>query len=220
MLASIIIVSLKGMFRQFSHLPKYFRQSHSDALVWAVTFVATVVFDVDVGLVAGVAVNVCILISIILRPVVEIVEQTDYADVSLSPESYHDVRATKNIVAVRLAGHLNFANAARTEKAVEEKLDRALAADDGVGGPDIVVHKAKAKQNGSAPVTPEPSLEKTPPVSSGETLPKKRGDKFYLILDMSGVSGIDPSGCRAIVNIKNKVRTNRNVHLALVGLSG
>ena len=48
-LAAIIIVSLKGIFLQFTQLPQLFRRSLSDSLVWLVTFWATVMLDVHLG---------------------------------------------------------------------------------------------------------------------------------------------------------------------------
>lgn len=63
-LSAIIVHALKGMFKQFSDLPPLWRHSKMDLTVWTVTFAATVVLGVDVGLVVGVAVNlvcVCVL---------------------------------------------------------------------------------------------------------------------------------------------------------------
>ena len=56
-LSAIIVHALKGMFKQFSDLPPLWHRSKMDLVVWVVTFAATVVLGVDLGLVVGVAVN-------------------------------------------------------------------------------------------------------------------------------------------------------------------
>jgi hypothetical protein len=46
-LASIIMVSLTGIFRQYQDFLRYAKRSFSEALVWMTTFLATVFLDVD-----------------------------------------------------------------------------------------------------------------------------------------------------------------------------
>ena len=71
-LAAIIIVSLKGIFLQFTHLPRLFRRSLSDGYVWLATFFATVMLDVHLGLIVGAVLNVLILLSVALNPIIEV----------------------------------------------------------------------------------------------------------------------------------------------------
>ncbi|KAL4226719.1 hypothetical protein ACF0H5_014699 [Mactra antiquata] len=53
-LASIVIVTLKGMFLQFKELKRLWRLSKKDFAVWLVTFTAVVVLDVALGLLIGI----------------------------------------------------------------------------------------------------------------------------------------------------------------------
>ena len=62
-LAAIIIVSLRGIFVQVTQLEFYFKRSASDTLVWFLTFWATVLLDVHLGLIVGAVLNVFILIG-------------------------------------------------------------------------------------------------------------------------------------------------------------
>ncbi|KAI8771844.1 prestin [Biomphalaria glabrata] len=63
-LAAIIIVSLKGLFFQFAELKRLWKVSKVDYTVWLVTFFATVLLDVDLGLLIGLIYN---LVPILLR---------------------------------------------------------------------------------------------------------------------------------------------------------
>ncbi|NXY57154.1 S26A6 protein, partial [Callaeas wilsoni] len=63
-LAAIIIVNLKGMFKQFSDLSTLWKSNWVDLLVWIVTFVATLLLNLDIGLAASVAFG---LLTVIFR---------------------------------------------------------------------------------------------------------------------------------------------------------
>ncbi|XP_033745654.1 prestin-like [Pecten maximus] len=53
-LACIVIVTLKGMFKQFNQMRILWKLCRRDFAVWLVTFIATVVLDVALGLLVGV----------------------------------------------------------------------------------------------------------------------------------------------------------------------
>lgn len=63
-LASIIVVSLKSMLQQIESVPKIWRISKWDAMIWIVTFCATVIVSVDIGLIAGIVTSI---ISLLVR---------------------------------------------------------------------------------------------------------------------------------------------------------
>lgn len=62
MLSGIIVVALKGMFLQFSDLPKAWKISKVNACVWLLTFLGTVMLDIEYGLGIGVFLSVSILV--------------------------------------------------------------------------------------------------------------------------------------------------------------
>lgn len=63
MLASVVVVALKGMFLQVKDLPVAWKQSPFDGMVWLTTFLGVVLLDIDYGLGLGVAVSlICVLI--------------------------------------------------------------------------------------------------------------------------------------------------------------
>ncbi|KAL5013174.1 hypothetical protein ScPMuIL_007444 [Solemya velum] len=69
-LAAIIIVALKGMFRQIFELPRLWKVSKFDFSVWVVTLMATVLLDVDYGLLVGVLFSFVTIIYRNQRPYV------------------------------------------------------------------------------------------------------------------------------------------------------
>nr|DBA18533.1 TPA: hypothetical protein GDO54_016768 [Pyxicephalus adspersus] len=63
-LATIIIVNLKGMFKQFSEVGVLWRTNKVDLVIWWVTFVATILLNMDIGLAVSVVFS---LLTIIYR---------------------------------------------------------------------------------------------------------------------------------------------------------
>lgn len=61
-LASIIVVALKGMFVQFGDFVRALKISRLDAVVWMVAFSSVVLIDIDIGLALGVASSIAVLV--------------------------------------------------------------------------------------------------------------------------------------------------------------
>ncbi|KAM3915716.1 solute carrier family 26 member 6-like [Leptodactylus fuscus] len=85
-LASIIIVNLKGMFKQFSEVKVLWRSNKVDLVTWLVTFAATILFNMDIGLAISVTFS---LLTIIFRTQLsnysilgQVYETSIYRDVS------------------------------------------------------------------------------------------------------------------------------------------
>ena len=62
LLASIIVVALFPLFKQFRDLPRYWRLSKPDLLIWIVTFLVSVFIDISIGL--GIGIVVAVLTSV------------------------------------------------------------------------------------------------------------------------------------------------------------
>ncbi|XP_053325602.1 solute carrier family 26 member 6-like [Spea bombifrons] len=63
-LAAVVVVNLKGMFKQFSEVGVLWKTNKIDLVVWMVTFVATVLLNMDIGLAVSVAFS---LLTIVIR---------------------------------------------------------------------------------------------------------------------------------------------------------
>uniref|UniRef100_A0A672Y904 Solute carrier family 26 member 6-like n=1 Tax=Sphaeramia orbicularis TaxID=375764 RepID=A0A672Y904_9TELE len=68
-LASIVLVNLKGMFKQCMDIVKLWRSSKIDLVVWLVTLVSTLLFNLDLGLAGSISFA---LLTVIFRTQIEI----------------------------------------------------------------------------------------------------------------------------------------------------
>ncbi|KNC87592.1 hypothetical protein SARC_00293 [Sphaeroforma arctica JP610] len=67
-LAAIIIVGLRGMFKQHRDLITLWRSSKSEWLVWICTYLATILLGITVGLIVGVVLALLVVVYWISRP--------------------------------------------------------------------------------------------------------------------------------------------------------
>ena len=82
-LASIIIVSLRGILMQFKDLYTYGKRSYSEVFVWLATFLGTVCIDIDFGLMIGLGTSLAFLLWWGYHPKVELIGRTDRNDLFL-----------------------------------------------------------------------------------------------------------------------------------------
>lgn len=62
-LASIIVVALKGLLLQAKQLVEFWKMSRLDAIVWLATFSTVVLVSIDIGLLVGIIFSLsCIFI--------------------------------------------------------------------------------------------------------------------------------------------------------------
>lgn len=61
-LASVILVALKGMFVQFRDFTSTLKTSPLDSVVWMVTFLSVVIIDIDIGLAIGAMASISVLV--------------------------------------------------------------------------------------------------------------------------------------------------------------
>ncbi|XP_021349060.1 prestin-like isoform X2 [Mizuhopecten yessoensis] len=104
-LAAIIIVALKGMFKQLLELPNLWRLSKIDFIIWIVTFLATAVLDVDLGLMTGVGVAILTIVYRVQRPYSCLLGQMPETDI------YRDVSVYKEAVKIPDVKIFRFENA-------------------------------------------------------------------------------------------------------------
>lgn len=85
------------MFKQFLDLPPLLTTSRTDFSVWTLTFVATVVLNVDMGLMVGVGLNLVLLLYWALDPQVVNIVETDFKDLQVNSSCFHDVRTWSTV---------------------------------------------------------------------------------------------------------------------------
>ncbi|XP_070557773.1 prestin-like isoform X2 [Ptychodera flava] len=89
-LGSIVVVALKGMFKQCADLPELWRTSKVDFLVWIVTISGTVLLGVDIGLGVGVFFAIFMVILRTQRPNIAVAGNIPNTDI------YRDVNGYKS----------------------------------------------------------------------------------------------------------------------------
>ncbi|XP_025107659.1 solute carrier family 26 member 6-like isoform X3 [Pomacea canaliculata] len=109
-LASIIVVALRGMFRQFAELKRLWNISVIDFAVWLVSFIATVLLDVDLGLLVGVLFALLTVIIRSQRPYVCLLGQVNGTDLYKDLAIYKAATEIKHIKIFRFDAALFFAN--------------------------------------------------------------------------------------------------------------
>ncbi|XP_042306087.1 solute carrier family 26 member 6 isoform X2 [Sceloporus undulatus] len=120
-LAAIILVNLKGMFKQFKDIRTLWRSNFIDLLIWLVTFVATILLNLDMGL--GVAV-VFSLLTVIFRtqmPHYSILGQVSKTGIYKDVAEYQKADEIPGVKIFRSSATVYFANAALYEEALKKK---------------------------------------------------------------------------------------------------
>ncbi|KAK9751232.1 Sulfate permease family [Popillia japonica] len=121
-LASIIVVALKGMLMQAVMLKKFWKLSKWDAIVWIVTFLTTVVVSIDIGLLSGIIVS---LISIFVRgqrPYTCLLGVVPNTDLYLDCKRFKGVQEIEGIKIFHYCGALNFASKAIFKEQLTKKV--------------------------------------------------------------------------------------------------
>ncbi|NWW61578.1 S26A6 protein, partial [Ifrita kowaldi] len=120
-LAAIIIVNLKGMFKQFSDLCTLWKSNRVDLLVWIVTFVATLLLNLDIGLAASVAFG---LLTVIFRsqlPHYSILGRISDTNVYRDVAEYEMAQEVPGVKIFRSSSTIYFANVELYAEALKKK---------------------------------------------------------------------------------------------------
>ncbi|KAL8212549.1 UNVERIFIED_CONTAM: hypothetical protein K2H54_050480 [Gekko kuhli] len=135
-LAVIILANLKGMFKQFKDIPELWRSNFVDLLIWLVTFVATIVLNLDMGL--GVAV-VFSLLTVVFRTQMakySILGQVSKTGIYKDVAEYDKAEKIPGVTIFRSSATVYFANAELYAGALKKKC--------GVDVDNLIKRKKKA----------------------------------------------------------------------------
>ncbi|NXX34477.1 S26A6 protein, partial [Nicator chloris] len=120
-LAAIIIVNLKGMFKQFSDLSTLWKSNQVDLLVWIVTFVATLLLNLDIGLAASVAFGLLTVIFRTQLPHYSILGRVSDTDVYRDVMEYEMAQEVPGVKIFRSSSTVYFANVEMYAEALKRK---------------------------------------------------------------------------------------------------
>ncbi|XP_011151868.1 solute carrier family 26 member 10 isoform X1 [Harpegnathos saltator] len=108
-LASIIVVALKGMLMKVTDFMKFWRLDKIDAGIWAVTFIIVILFDVEYGLFIGVLLCIGRLLVLAMRPYTCKLALVPDTELYLDAKRYKGTVEIPGIKIFRYSGSLNFA---------------------------------------------------------------------------------------------------------------
>ncbi|NXA59208.1 S26A6 protein, partial [Mohoua ochrocephala] len=120
-LAAIIIVNLKGMFKQFSDFSTLWKSNRVDLLVWIVTFVATLLLNLDIGLAASVAFGLLTVIFRTQLPHYSILGRISDTDVYRDVAEYEMAQEVPGVKIFRSSSTVYFANVELYAEALKKK---------------------------------------------------------------------------------------------------
>lgn len=112
-LASIISVALIGLIGQVRNVYRLWRVSHGDSLQWLISFLAVIILDVDIGLYAGTAFSLLILVYQSSSPKSYTLGSSVTAaapDVYVPTKMYPTCRETTGIKIFQFCGPLHFSS--------------------------------------------------------------------------------------------------------------
>ncbi|NWT66329.1 S26A6 protein, partial [Prunella himalayana] len=120
-LAAIIIANLKGMFKQFKDLSTLWKSNKVDLLVWVVTFIATLLLNLDIGLAASVAFGLLTVIFRTQLPHYSILGRISDTDVYRDVAEYEMAQEVPGVKIFRSSSTIYFANVELYAEALKKK---------------------------------------------------------------------------------------------------
>uniref|UniRef100_A0AAQ4NQ07 Solute carrier family 26 member 6, like 1 n=1 Tax=Gasterosteus aculeatus aculeatus TaxID=481459 RepID=A0AAQ4NQ07_GASAC len=112
-LAVIVLVNLKGMFKQYSDIVTLWKRSKIDLVVWLVTWVSTMLLNLDLGLAASI---IFALMTVIFRT-----QMPTYSVLGNVPGTELYAREIPGVTIFRSSATVYFANADLYLEALKEK---------------------------------------------------------------------------------------------------
>ncbi|KAK9406167.1 cadherin EGF LAG seven-pass G-type receptor 3-like [Crotalus adamanteus] len=120
-LAAIVIVNLKGMFKQFKDIPALWRSNFTDLFIWLVTFIATVFLNLDLGLAAAVTFSLFTVIFRTQMPYYSILGQVSTTGIYKDIAEYHKAKEIPGVKIFHSSATIYFANAELYAEALKKK---------------------------------------------------------------------------------------------------
>uniref|UniRef100_A0A3B3HQN0 Solute carrier family 26 member 6 n=1 Tax=Oryzias latipes TaxID=8090 RepID=A0A3B3HQN0_ORYLA len=120
-LSTIVFVNLKGMFRQFMDVPLLWKTNKVDLLVWLVTFISTVLFNLDLGLALSVGFSMLTFIFKTQLPHYSILGNVPSTDLYLDTEAFKQVKEIPGIKIFRSSATICFTNAELYLEALQQR---------------------------------------------------------------------------------------------------
>ncbi|XP_034867397.1 anion exchange transporter [Mirounga leonina] len=198
-LASIIVVGLKGMLIQFRDLKKYWNVDKIDWGIWVTTYVFTICFAANVGLLFGV---VCTLAIVIGRfPRAKTLSIKNMKEMELKVKTEMDGETLQQVKIISINNPLVFLNAKKFHTDLMNIIQKENVSN------QLLDDISKCEQN-----TLLNSLSNGN--CNDDVSQPCLNEKNFLILDCSGVTFFDYSGVSMLVEAYNDCKS-RSVDVSL-----
>ncbi|XP_059878413.1 solute carrier family 26 member 6 isoform X5 [Delphinus delphis] len=110
-LAAVVIVNLKGMLMQFTDICSLWKANRVDLLIWLVTFVATILLNLDLGLAVAVVFSLLLVVVRTQLPHYAVLGQVPDTDIYRDVAEYSEAREVPGVKVFRSSATMYFANA-------------------------------------------------------------------------------------------------------------
>ncbi|KAM9408193.1 solute carrier family 26 member 6, like 1 [Pholidichthys leucotaenia] len=120
-LAVIVFVNLKGMFKQYYDIVTLWRSSKIDLVVWLVTWLSTILLNLDLGLAASITFAVFTVIFRTQMPIYSVLGNIPGTELYVDMETHKTARAIPGVTIFRSSATVYFANADLYFEALKEK---------------------------------------------------------------------------------------------------
>lgn len=120
-LGVIVFVNLKGMFQQYSDIVTLWRSSKIDLVVWLVTWVSTLLLNLDLGLAASVTFALLTVIFRTQLPTYSVLGNVPGTELYVDVETHREARKIPGVTIFRSSATVYFANAELYLEALKEK---------------------------------------------------------------------------------------------------
>ncbi|KAL3978315.1 hypothetical protein ACER0C_019377 [Sarotherodon galilaeus] len=120
-LSAIVFVNLKGMFKQYYDIVTLWRSSKIDLVVWLVTWVSTLLLNLDLGLAASVTFALFTVIFRTQLPTYSVLGNIPGTELYVDIETHREARGIPGVTIFRSSATVYFANADLYLEALKEK---------------------------------------------------------------------------------------------------
>ncbi|XP_070632831.1 solute carrier family 26 member 6 isoform X3 [Bos indicus] len=110
-LAAVVIVNLKGMVMQCTDVVSLWKANRMDLLIWVVTFVATILLNLDLGLAVAVVFSLMLVVVRTQMPHYSVLGQVPDTDIYRDVAEYSGAREVPGVKVFRSSVTVYFANA-------------------------------------------------------------------------------------------------------------
>eukprot|EP00070_Physeter_catodon_P028214 XP_028335108.1 solute carrier family 26 member 6 isoform X4 [Physeter catodon] len=216
-LAAAIIVNLKGMLMQFTDTCSLWKANRVDLLIWLVTFVATILLNLDLGLAVAVVFSLLLVVVRTQLPHYSVLGQVPDTDIYRDVAEYSECGVNVDHLISQKKKLLRKQELKLKRLQKENKLPKQAAASKGTSisinvntsVTDIEsndVEGSKAKQVSAGTELEDTAARgqedaKAPDMSSLKTLGLPQPDFHSLILDLSSLSFVDTVCLKSLKNI-------------------